>query len=139
MARIAIATLQPVFDCRWSRHDDAPGGTDTQGPAWVCVREGVRRRLQADECETCPHWELDIRPHAAAAPIAATAPPATVHTHGMALLVLTWVFVILSAGTLLALGVAALTSLLMLPVTVGLWLMAAAVLGFAWSGRLPDA
>lgn len=62
MARTAIATLQPVWDCRWSR----PGHrlsrvSDALQPesVWVCVRDGNRRNVSEDECETCPHWELN--------------------------------------------------------------------------------
>ena len=143
MARIAIATLQPVFDCRWSRQGHRLSGVadaDQPESAWVCVREGIRRRLQADECETCPHWELETAVpapdvvHAAVAP-SPTAPP----RRAQLMIAGTWLFACLSAMTLLVMGFVVLTSPLMLPLTVALWLTAAAVIGFACSGRLPGA
>ena len=60
MARTAIATLQVVWDCRWSQ----PGHRlatvpDVQQPAsrWECTRDGHRRSIDARECETCAYWE----------------------------------------------------------------------------------
>jgi hypothetical protein len=62
MAKIAIATLQPVWDCRWSRPGyRLTGVPEAQQPEsrWVCRREGTRRLLSDDECLTCEYWELE--------------------------------------------------------------------------------
>jgi hypothetical protein len=55
-----VATLQPISDCRWSRHPlhvlDA-GKTESEG-RWVCVRTpGRRRPITKEECEECGFWE----------------------------------------------------------------------------------
>ena len=62
MARTAVATLQTVWDCRYSR----PGfrlfgvGEPLQPESlWVCTRNGKRRGVADAECEKCPHWEKD--------------------------------------------------------------------------------
>lgn len=141
MARIAIATLQPVFDCRWSRPGHRLSGVaaaDQPESAWVCVREGIRRRLQADECDTCPHWEMET-PAPAVVHEAAAPSPTALPRRAQLMIAGTWLFACLSAITLLVMGFVVLTSPLLLPVTVALWLTAAAVIGFACSGRLPGA
>ena len=61
MAHTAVATMQTVWDCRWSRPGHhLTGIAEHHQPEtrWVCVREGRRRSLAIDECESCPHWEL---------------------------------------------------------------------------------
>jgi len=62
MARTAVATLQTVWDCRYSR----PGfrlfgvGEPLQPESlWVCTRNGNRRGVTEAECEKCPHWKMD--------------------------------------------------------------------------------
>jgi hypothetical protein len=65
MSHVAVATFQPIWDCRWSR----PGYRlinveDNLQPEklWVCVRTGDRRGVSEEECDRCPHWEaLPIR------------------------------------------------------------------------------
>ena len=65
-----IATIQPIWDCRWSRlghrlsgvHEHAGSelvhGKQLSEPTWVCVRErGVRRWVTEEECATCKEWE----------------------------------------------------------------------------------
>jgi hypothetical protein len=144
MAHTAVATLQATWDCRWSR----PGHHITGVPEhhqpdtrWVCVRDGHRRHITTGDCESCPHWEMDepepvtdIAAAAAAAPttiLAPTLPRRLVY-------LLTWLLVISSAATLVAMGLAILTTPFALPVTVALWLSAAAIMGFACCGRLPE-
>ena len=59
MAGTAIATLQTIWDCRWSRPSYRLIGIPDQvqpEKLWVCVRTG-RRSVTEEECETCPHWE----------------------------------------------------------------------------------
>ena len=63
MATTAIATLQPVWDCRWSQPGHRlTGVSDALQPEteWVCVRDGNRRNIGPHECATCPHWEWDV-------------------------------------------------------------------------------
>ena len=62
MAATAIATLQAVWDCKWSR----PGyrlarvaERDQPESAWVCVRSGRRREVADADCERCPFWEQE--------------------------------------------------------------------------------
>jgi len=61
MARTQAATMQTIWDCRWSR----PGyrlfgvGEHLQPEKlWVCVRAGQRRNVTDEECEHCARWEL---------------------------------------------------------------------------------
>ncbi len=61
-----IATLQTIWDCRWSRPGHRVLGVqDHLQPEqlWVCVRRGERRGVTEEECEECGHWEeLPERP-----------------------------------------------------------------------------
>jgi len=62
MARIAVATLQTIGDCRWSRPGFRLSNVSEAlqpEPLWVCVRTGRRRGVTEDECEKCPDWEAD--------------------------------------------------------------------------------
>jgi hypothetical protein len=67
MATTAIATLQTIWDCKWSRPGYRLFGVEDQlqpEQLWVCVRT-ERRSVTADECATCPYWEADpARPEA---------------------------------------------------------------------------
>ena len=59
MSKVAIATLQPVWDCRWSRPGYRVVGVEDHlqpESRWVCVRE-ERRNVTETECEDCPHWQ----------------------------------------------------------------------------------
>jgi hypothetical protein len=61
MATIAVATLQTIWDCKWSRPGYRLFGVqDHLQPEkqWVCVRGAERRGVTAEECETCPFWEV---------------------------------------------------------------------------------
>lgn len=62
MSKIAIATLQTPWDCKWSRF----GRMRSTGPntvaegLWVCVHgNATRRPIHDTECETCPYWEYE--------------------------------------------------------------------------------
>ena len=62
MARTAIATQQTPWDCRWTR----PGfrlfgvGEPHQPESlWVCTRNGLHHGVTDEQCEKCPHWEMD--------------------------------------------------------------------------------
>ena len=69
MSRMAIATFQPISDCRWSRPGYRVAGVEEQfqpETRWVCVRLNDRRGVTEEECEHCPHWEMratEGRPH----------------------------------------------------------------------------
>jgi hypothetical protein len=62
MSRIAIATLQTPWDCKWSRF----GRMRTTRPGiaveglWVCVYGNAGRRpIEESVCATCPNWEYE--------------------------------------------------------------------------------
>jgi hypothetical protein len=60
-----IATLQTIWDCRWSRLGHGIFGADDHlqpEMLWVCVRRGERRRITEEECENCPYWEAMPEP-----------------------------------------------------------------------------
>lgn len=62
MARTAVATLQTIWDCRWSRPGFRLSGVKEElqpESVWVCVRAPQRRSVSAVECESCPHWEFE--------------------------------------------------------------------------------
>ena len=57
---MATATLQTVWDCRWSRPGHhITGVSDALQPetTWVCTRDGDRRAVCGDECAGCSRWE----------------------------------------------------------------------------------
>jgi hypothetical protein len=154
MARIAIATLQNGWDCRWIRPNEDTGPAAPEGELAVCARTGVQRRVSLAECERCVHWELapDVPETVAAAPATAslheplplTQSPslAVARPERPALLVrglylATWVTILAGAATLIASGLVILTTPLAIPVTVGLFLCAAALVGFACTGQMP--
>ena len=60
MATTAAATLQTIWDCKWSRPGYRLFGIEDQlqpEKLWVCIR-GDRRSVTEEECEGCSHWEL---------------------------------------------------------------------------------
>jgi len=65
MSKVSVATLQTVWDCRWSRPGyRLTGVDDSQQPEsiWVCIHTGHRRPVSNEECETCHDWQLtDLR------------------------------------------------------------------------------
>jgi hypothetical protein len=57
--RVATATLQTIWDCRWSRPGYRVAGVPDHlqpEPLWVCVRD-ERRGVTEEECEHCLYWE----------------------------------------------------------------------------------
>jgi hypothetical protein len=138
MATTAIATLQPVWDCRWSRPGHRlTGVSDTLQPEsrWVCVREGQRRNLREDECHTCPDWELSPGTTVSLAEASATE-ASTAITSNQVLAMSLRVVLVLMAVSLIAIGVTILTRPLAIPFTIGLWMGAAAMIGAAVFARL---
>jgi hypothetical protein len=145
MARIAIATLQPVWDCRWSQPGHRiTGVSDAAQPEtrWVCVREGHRRNIDEQECETCGHWELAGAGALSVSPAgtltAQVSAPGLEHQH-RALDLWSRVVTLLTAALLAASGFVLLTGPLMIPFVVVLWLGAAAFGAFTFFGRFPGA
>ena len=142
MSRIAIATLQSGWDCRWSRPDENAGPIPPGGESVVCDRTGVQRRVSLAECESCVHWEFahnapETVAMAAASlhePVPLTAPPSLM---ARGLYLATWVAIVATAALLIAGGLAILTTPLAIPITVTLFLSAAALMGFACTGQLP--
>ncbi len=60
MQKTAVAAMQTVWDCRWSRPGYRLIGVEEPHQpesVWVCVRTGVRRPVDNGECEHCPWWE----------------------------------------------------------------------------------
>jgi hypothetical protein len=64
MSHTAVATLQTIWDCKWSR-PAAPtfGSPQDVAPVtrWMCIRTADRRAVSESECETCPFWEFGAR------------------------------------------------------------------------------
>lgn len=135
MARIAIATLQPVWDCRWSRPGHRLDGVaEALQPEtrWVCVREGHRRNIGEEECATCSSWEM--AEGAAAVPAAVTAAAGS----GRALEAALRVVLGVTGGLFAVTGSVVLTGPAMIPVSIGLWLGMAVMVGLAAFGRFSD-
>jgi hypothetical protein len=62
MATTAVATLQTIWGCKWSRPGYRISGIQEQfqpEPVWICVRDGDRASIPENKCETCPRWEPD--------------------------------------------------------------------------------
>jgi hypothetical protein len=61
MSRTAVATLQTIWDCRWSRPGTCAAGVEEElqpETRWICIRGRERRCVTEEECESCPDWEL---------------------------------------------------------------------------------
>jgi hypothetical protein len=115
---------------------------------WVCVRNGERQCISTEECEDCPHWEADpvltLR-----VPVAinfSTVVPTTCDVGAETVAPLTaaelqaiavrTVMVLLALGVI-AVGFTLLTSPLAVPLTIAMWLGAAAIVGLAVFGQFP--
>ena len=65
MSAAAVATLQTIWDCKWSRPGLRLAGLapDLQPESlWVCTRTGDRKPVSEHKCEACPFWELEDMP-----------------------------------------------------------------------------
>ena len=58
MGRIAIATLQCGWDCRWADEGAGHVADRSTHDGVVCTREGAPRSVHPSTCETCDRWEL---------------------------------------------------------------------------------
>lgn len=140
MARIAIATLQNGWDCRWSRPDPDAEPASQADDTVVCERTGVQRRVSLAECEGCPHWAFAYQPTESVSAVSLQdtqvlfAPPSLT---SRALYLATWLAIAAAAATLIAAGLTILTTPLAIPISVALFLSAAALVGFGCSGYLP--
>ncbi len=59
MPTTTTATLQTIWDCRFSRPGYRLFGVEDHlqpEKLWVCVRGGERRGVTEEECEACPEW-----------------------------------------------------------------------------------
>jgi hypothetical protein len=121
MSKIATATLQTPWDCKWSRFGRIRS-TNPAKPAeglWVCVYNNTPRLpITASACETCPHWEYED-PIARAAAVA-TCSPACQNEKRLEIGVRVAALVL--AAVLAATGVAVLTRPLAIPLTIALWM-----------------
>ena len=62
MAKVAVATQQTEWECKWSRPGFRLAGIDEKlqlETLWVCVRTGQRRKLSETACDHCPYWQAD--------------------------------------------------------------------------------
>jgi hypothetical protein len=60
MPTTAVATLQTIWGCRWSRPGYRIAGIEEQfqpEPTWICIRDGERAAIPERKCETCERWE----------------------------------------------------------------------------------
>ena len=136
----AIATLQPVWNCRWSWPGHRLTGiSDALQPetAWVCVHGGTRRNIRESECQTCPHWELGSDKITSAAELGlriASLSKTSGDLSGLSLRVV----LLVTAAMFVATGVVILTGPLIVPFTIVLWMCAAAMIGFAVFATFPE-
>ena len=135
----AIATLQPVWDCRWSRPGHRLTGiADALQPesTWVCVYEGARRNVSEDECRTCPHFELGSDKIIGAAELGLRIARPSIAPDALGRVFLRLVLFV-AAAIFIATGVVVLTEPTIVPFTVTLWLCAAAMVGLAVFAEFP--
>ena len=148
---MATATLQTVWDCHWSRPGHhITGVSDALQPetTWVCTRDGDRRAVCGDECAGCSRWE----PVAAGMAIQLSNLRGAIFSDRVieeveevpaptaievARAALRAVLVVTALG-FVSIGVTVLTDPLSVPMTVGLWLCGAALLGVAVFGEFPE-
>ena len=130
----AIATLQPVWDCKWSRPGhQLTGVADALQPesTWVCVHGGIRRNIRDNECQTCPNWELGADTITSAADVGLPIARQSVMSDDDLGRLLLRVVLLVGAVLFIATGVVILTGPLAVPFTIALWLCAAVMTGFA--------
>ena len=140
---MATATLQTVWDCRWSRPGHhITGVSDALQPetTWVCTRDGDRRAVCGDECARCSRWEpvaagmaiqlSNLRGAIFSDRVIEEAPAPTAIEVAQA--ALRAVLVVAALG-FVAIGVTVLTDPLSVPMTVGFVALRRSA---AWLGRV---
>ena len=112
------------------------------------MRNGDRQCFSTEECEDCPHWEADsvltlrvpVNIHFSEAAtlaghaVADRVPPLTVGE--LEAIAVRTVMVLIAIGVI-AVGFTLLTSPLAVPLTIAMWLGAAAIVGLAVFGQFP--
>lgn len=126
MAKTAVITLQAVWDCDWARLAYPVNRASDQ---WVCVRDGAHRPTTEQECETCHFWEAKGETLDTVTAVEDTeirfAPSGSATVKALRTVLL------FNALVLFASGFVILTRPLHIPLTVALWLCAAALIGAA--------
>ncbi len=142
------AVMQTEWNCRWSRAGHRITGlAEAVQPEslWVCTRDGGRHSVGDEDCARCARWEPLTTATAALAFVApfhsvltvanaAVPAPPRLTADDVAQHAFRAVLVLIALG-FFAIGFAILTSPLAVPITIGLWLIAAIPLGFAAFGR----
>lgn len=135
----AIATLQPVWDCRWSQPGHRLTGiADALQPetTWVCVHGGTRRNVCESECRTCPYFELGSDKIVGAAELGLRVARPAIPPGELIRLSLRGVLV-MAAVLFIATGLVILNGPLAVPFTIALWLCAAVMVGLAVFAQFP--
>ena len=138
MASTAIATLHNGMDCTWNqpghRVVGVPDARQAESPR-VCVREGHRRNVTNEECQTCAHFEPTATTLAARlAALHATSPIVS----GQTLALTTRALLVFTAALFAAIGFVTLSGPLAVPFTVTMWLCGAGFAGMAAFMDLPE-
>ena len=136
----AMTTLQPVWDCKFSRPGHRLHGiADALQPesTWVCVHGSIRRNIRANECQTCPNWELGSDTITSAAELGLRIAHVWKPSYDMGRLLLR-VVLLVAAAIFIAIGVVILTGPLTIPFTIALWMCAAAMAGLAAFATFPE-
>ena len=128
MATTAIAPLQFVWECKWSR---VPSPLPTTANRWLCAHDGAPCAIDEETCHNCPHWEYA---YGQAADDHLAMPKLTVPGRRGLLQAV----ILINAAIFLICGFVALTSPLAIPFTVSMWMGAAAFVGFAVFYPIPE-
>ena len=128
MADTATAILHTPWDCRWSRFARRTTGDWTRGSLWDCVRSGERVPISETDCESCPFYEynapLDARIDRARTCERAAAKERSAQAVENGLRLSLFVLAVIFASC----GVVVLTTPLAVPLTISMWMGAAASL-----------
>ena len=61
MYRNPVVDVQTPWECRWTcMANRVPRGTrrqQAQTVIWLCLRDGTRRHVTDEDCESCECWE----------------------------------------------------------------------------------
>lgn len=128
MADTATAILHTPWDCRWSRFARRTAGEGKKGGLWDCIRTGERVPISEADYESCPFYEyrppseglLDVVKACQRAATKERSASAVENGVRLSLFVLAVIFA--------ACGFVVLASPLAVPLTISLWLGAAASL-----------